>query len=381
MRAFTITIFFIISSTIFLNSCIEKSNPIIGNWIEQDNFKNPLIYQFEEDYYRMLNGDFSGEKVYKIKNDTFMFDNFFELEKVRFEIHKNVLKFYSIEKDSLLSKFEKYTFQNFIDYFNAKKNTSIKLPELEAKIVDWDDNVNTIVCGHNENGKMVIFFNGEQHYLDSLSYIKLLPNVDEFLYRTDTDLVFCDRRIKLVDLNNLKNELKKARRNRITFVAQNDIGDLQGIKVVLPYIESEIPDSLLSKYPPPPPILNYGNFNSDNILCKVQENSKELNSKKITDEEFQAFLKNEIRTNKRLTVHVYFDENMDCENYLQELSEIRKAYYSVRKEYSLEKYNEPDFENLESDILREIKNKFPMRIWEIDKEEYEKLLINRNDVS
>ncbi len=367
--------FLILFGIAIFSSCINK-NPLIGTWIEQDNFINPAIYEIGQDYYRILNGPFPGQRIYKVKKDTFMFDNFFELEKVRFETNEDELRFYSVDNDSLLSKFERNVYRNFIDYFNVKKNTAIMLPVLESKQINWDDNINTIVF--NNEDTCSIFFNGENSKLDSFTYLKFYPSVDYSEYVVENNLVFCDYRLKLYELDKLKIELQKAHKNRIIYVTQDSLNNLMGLSVFLPYIESNIPDSLKSKYPlppppPPPPTINFEDFNSENILCKIDLNKTVLNDNEVSPEKLDSITREKIQTVKGFIMHVYFDEKMDFESYLKKLSALREIYYSVRNEYSLNKFNEPNYEDLDSEKLREIQNLFPMRIREINKTEYEKI--------
>ncbi|MBN2881449.1 hypothetical protein JXM83_05360 [Candidatus Woesearchaeota archaeon] len=365
--------FLILFGIAIFSSCIHK-NPLIGTWIEQDNFINPAIYEIKQDYYRILNGPFPGQRIYKVKKDTFMFDNFFELEKIRFKIKEDELLFYSVDSDSLLSKFERNVYRNFIDYFNVKKNTAIMLPVLESKQISWDENINTIVF--NNEDSCSVFFNGENIKFDSLTYLKFFPTVDEYLYGVDNNLIFCDSRLKLHELDKLKIELQKARRNRITYVTQDSLNNLMGLRVILPYLESNIPDSLKSKYPPPPPppTFNLEDFHSENILCKIDSNKIVLNNQEVSPEKLYSITREKIQTIKGFVAHVYFDEKMDFESYLKELSALREVYYSVRNEYSHNKFNVPNYEDLESDRLREVQNLFFMRIREINKNEYEKLI-------
>jgi hypothetical protein len=364
--------YFIIFIIAIFSSCDDK-NPIVGTWIEQNNFTQPAIYEIGQDYYRILNGPISGKRLYKLKKDTFMFDNFLDLEKIRFEVKENELLFYSANNDSLLSKFERNVYRNFIDYFNVKKNTTVMLPIIESKQIRWEDNINTFVFD-NENGYS-IYFNGENIKLDNSTYLKLFTSADDYLHSIDNNLIFCNSRVKLEELNKLKIQLQKARRNRITYVTQDSSNNLLGLRVILPYVESDVPDSILSKYPPPPPppTFDFENFHSENILCKIDNMEKELNGEKIQPDKLYSIINRNITSIKGFTVHVYFDEKMDFESYLIELTKLREVYYSVRDKYAEDLYNEFRYENLEPDEQKKIRKIYPLRIREINKNEYEKI--------
>lgn len=364
--------FHIIFIIAIFSSCSNK-NSIVGDWIEQNNFTNPAIYEIRPDYYRNLSGPSSEKRLYKVRKDTFMFDNFMGLDKIRFEVKENELIFYSANNDTVLSKFERNIYKNFIDYFNVKKNTTIMLPILKAKQIGWEDNINTIVFD-NENDYS-IFQNGERFKLDSLSYLKLLPSADDYLHGVDNNLVFCDSKIKLSELNKLKIELQKAFRNRITYVTQDSSNNLFGLRVILPYIENNIPDSLLSKYPPPPPppTFDFEHFRSGNILCKISDTEKELNGKQIETDSLYSIINEKIKSVEGFTIHVYFDEKMDFENYLRELSKLKEVYETEREKYAEELYLKFRDEDMGNDEQEKTKILYPMRIREIDKNEYEKL--------
>lgn len=361
--------------SLFLNSCIKEKNPLIGKWIEKDNFTNPMIYEISEDYYVIINSGVVERKFYKIKKDTFIYDNYFQIEKLRFKTNGSLLSFYSSETDSQLSSFEKFSNNNFIDFFNSKKNTSINLPEIHAKNLKWGTTKNSIVCEYDGNGELIVFRNGELHLIDSLSFLKLLPNPDDYWTRNNNNLIFCDKNVKLKDFNIVKNELMRGHLTRITYVTQNNNKHLFGIRTGLPFKDNHLPDSLISKYPQPPPlpIFDLDCFTSRNILCLVKLDGIELNNKKRSWDNLHVLIKEKIKTVRGLVIHVNFDENLKYENYLLKLKKIRNIYYSIRNEYSQEKYNEPNYEDLENEAIRKVRRKFPMSIREIDKEEYNEI--------
>ncbi|MFB6340302.1 hypothetical protein ACE1ET_01195 [Saccharicrinis sp. FJH62] len=358
---------------ITLSACTNK-NHITGNWIEKDNFVNPEICEIRQDFYRTLNGPILQDRLYKIKKDTFLFDNFMGLDKIRFKVAENELLFYDINSDSLLGKFERNIYKNFIDYFNVKKHTEIMLPVLKATDIERKENSSTIVFDiENDNA---VYLNGEKFKLDSLTYLKLLPDIDDYLFGGGQNLVFCDGRIRLSVLNNLKSVLQKARRNRIIYVTQDSSDHLCGIQSVLPYTENNIPDSLLSKYPPlPPPLFsNPEDINEHAVICKISATGKEISGKPIKSEELDSVLKEKMMSTQGVIVDVYFDDRMDFETYLRELSKLRAVYQEESKKNSEELFLKFQQEDSEYEGQEDIRMIYPMLIHEIDRETYETLI-------
>ncbi|MFB6317766.1 hypothetical protein [Saccharicrinis sp. FJH54] len=355
-------------------SACTKKYPITGNWIEQDNFVNPEICEIRQDFYRTVNGSYHQDRLYKIKKDTFLFNNFTGLDKIRFKVTENELLFYDINNDSLLSKFERNIYKNFIDYFNIKKHTEIVLPVLKAVNIEWKENRSNFVFDIENNN--VVYLNGEKIKLDSLSYLKLLPDIDDYLFGRGQNLVFCDGRIRLSDLNKLKSVLQKGLRNRIIYVTQDSSDHLCGIQSVLPYTENNIPDSLLSKYPPPPPPLfsNSEGINEHTVICKISATGKEISGNPIKSEELDSVLKEKMMSTQVFTVDVYFDERMDYETYLRELSKLRAVYQEASEKNGEELFLKFQQEDSEDDGQEDIRMIYPMLIHEIDRETYETLI-------
>ena len=358
-------------------SCTEKS-PIIGSWIEKDNYINPEIWEISQDDFTIQDGS-AINLPYLIKKDTFIFNNTREFVKTRFEVINSKLNFYSLDGDSLIISLEKNTYNNFIDYFNRNKNTLINLPALKSKRNKFQPRFpSTFAFDKNDVSK--IFINGEKVVLDSSTYIKIFEIKSRHGYSTFSRYaeLFCDKELKLKDVNRLKTELQKAGMQQITYVTKDGFDTLYGSSFRLPYLGSYLPDSIKKKFPILPPTINFAaeTFNSNDILCKISMTYKEINGKTISEEMYKAFLSDKIKSESGFILHLNFDDQMNYERYLLELMRTMDIYENIKNEYSNEMFNEPDHENLDSEIRMEIRKIFPIKIREVYDEEYEKLKKN-----
>lgn len=352
-----------------LAGCVEKKS-MEGKWIEKDNFINPEIWELSQDSFRILPRDYY-KRYYKIKNDTFFYATIDGLGKSRFEIENNEIHFFSDVKDSITYVLEKYPYDNFIEYFNEKKSINVKLPELESSNIGFShQSTSTIVIENSANNEF--YLNGRKEKLDSLLHLRLFE-----IHRIRL-CVYCDKDIELSYLNKLKHELQKARVQRIIYITQDSLGKLYSHSFKQKIIESNIPDTIKPKHPFPPPAKfpKIEDFNSDDLHCKVNEQSIELNGKTLSKKEFKKVLIEKIKEETRSILFVNFDESMTYEIYLKKLNEIISIYKDVRNEYSMKIYQVKDFENLEHEERKEIRKLVPISVWEINKNEYEKIKKN-----
>ena len=138
---------------------------------------------------------------------------------------------------------------------------------------------------------------------------------------------------------------------------------LEGIKVKLPSIDESqsILDTLLPN-------------NYETLICLITKDKIELNGINVTSEILFKTVKEKISLKKNeLNVYILFDRKLNYETYVKEYSNLRNAYYSVRREYSKNKFGDSDYKNLDDSIYSKIMDLFPMRLFEINENDYERL--------
>ncbi|NPD48170.1 hypothetical protein [Lentimicrobium sp. S6] len=359
-----------------LAGCTEKKS-IVGTWIEKDNFVSPRIWDITQDSFRIRYWNHYNS-FYKIKGDTFMFPGFEGLKKNRFEIINDELNFYSIDNDSLIISLEKDSYNNFIDYFNKKKNTNISLPYLKSSINNFHT-LHSMTFVFNKTDLNNVYVNGEKIVLDSLAFLKILEIKNRDISTTGRrGSLYCDREIKLKDINRLKKELQKARIIQISYLTQDSSDILYGNYYKLPYIENKLFDSVFQRHtvPPLPKIPPLDDFTSNDILCKIGNQSIEVNGDDLSQKELEDFLINKIHDGIRNILYINFDERFTYANYLRKLYEIKNIYISEQQKYALKKFNKQDIEKLEPDEYLEIRKRFPILVVEINSNEYKEMKKN-----
>ena len=347
---------YILFAVLTLLSCADKNKQLTGNWIEKDNFRNPRIFKFTEDSFQVFEGKYLVDsKIFLIKKDTFISQDYNEISKCRIKLDGNILSFLNFGNDTVLSSYERGDFKNTLGYFNFKKGIKISLPTLAAEEIKEIEKINSIYIDSQNN----IYFNGTKTTITNLSNL-LTPNTEfERIYTC----IYCDKNVSFSKLQEIKNELIKDQYNLVTYITQNSVNELYGINVKLPQpIESE---SILD-------LIAENNF--ENLICFVSMNKIEINGKKISSNELHKLLTDKIYHKKNeLNLYVCFDDNLNYETYLKELYNIRSAYYSVRKEYSKIKFGDSEYENMDDSITSKIREIYPMRIAEINKDAFKRL--------
>jgi biopolymer transport protein ExbD len=347
---------YILFAVITLLSCADKNKQLTGTWIEKDNFRNPRIFKFAEDSFQVYEGKYLVDsKIFLIKKDTFVLQCYKEICKSRIKFIGNTFSFLDLSNDTVLGSYEKGDFKNPLDYFNYKKGTKISLPTLYSEEISEIQNINSIYIDSQNN----IYLNGTKTTIKNLANL-LTPNTEfERIYTC----IYCDKTVSHSKLQEVKNELMKTQYNLVTYITQNNENELYGINVKLPQsIESE---SILD-------LIAENDF--ENLICFVTKDSIDLNGKEISSKELHKLLKDKIYHKKNeLNLFVCFDNNLSYETYLKELYNIRSAYYSVRKEYSKNKFGDSEYENMGDSITSTIRETYPMRLAEINENAYKRL--------
>lgn len=347
---------YILFAVLTLLSCTDKNKQLTGTWIEKDNFRNPVIFKFTEDSFQVFEGKYLvNSKIYLLKKDTFISQNYNEISRSKIKLTRNILSFLDLGNDTLLSSYERGDFKNSLDYFNFKKGIKISLPTLLAEEIKEIQNVNSIYIDSQNN----IYFNGTKSTIKNLSN-HLKPNAEfERIYTC----IYCDKTVSFSKLQEVKSELIKTQYHLVTYITQSGENELYGVNVKLPQpIESE---SILD-------LIAENDF--ENLICFVSMNKIELNGKRISSNEFYKQLIDKISNKKNeLNLFVCFDDNLHYESYLKELYNIQSAYYSVRKEYSKIKFGDSEYENLDDSIRSKVREIYPMRFAEINEDTYKRL--------
>lgn len=364
-KAIYISILFLL-----VHGCTEKKNPLVGGkWIEIDNFINPQICSFSEDYISYNTFSFLNKSLYKIKADTLIFQGDFRMIKSRFRIKENTLELYADSSDSIRASFAKFEHQNILEFFNQRLNTTIELPNLPAKELNLRSIQNAFFCEYDDQGHLKLYRNGEPYTISNRSFIQLIPTDD---YGTQIlSALYCDKDVKIRDLNIIKSELQKATLLKMICLSQSK-GELNNFIISIPYTTSYLPDSSFNtEYPPPPPpppTFELTSWSKKDLLCVVDKEGILVNNKPISEEDLSHLISNQMNL-KGFIIHLYFDEELLYEDYLKKMSFIRNIFYEARNTYSKEKFDKANYKELEHDKSREVSRKFPMRIREINQAE------------
>jgi biopolymer transport protein ExbD len=347
---------YILFAVLTLISCVNTNLQLTGTWIEKDNFKNPKIFKFTEDSFQVFDGKYlNTTKIYLIKKDTFITDDYDEVHKTKVRLTGNVLSFIDLKSDTVYFSLEKGDFNNSLDYFNLKKGVNICLPKQKSEEHRNTDHVNSIYCDSQAN----LYFNGDKVNIKNLASKYKPQETFEINYNS----IYCDKSVNLSVLNEIKKELIMSGYNFVSYITLNDKNQLEEINVRLPQtIESQ---SILDLIP---------ENNFETLICHITNDSIVLNELEISSEQLFSTLKNKISQKKNeLNVNVYFDTTMNYESYIKEFYNIRNAYYTVRKEYSLAKFGDPNYQFMDDSISNAIKDLYPMRFIEINENDYKRL--------
>lgn len=343
-----------------LYSCTDTKDKIKGNWIEVDNFHDPMRLSFSDFSIQIESNNRKYEKLYHVQNDTFYVEQIEEIYKSIIKIENDRLNIIEIKNDSVTQTFERNNFENLVDYINVKKGLSIKLPQLENSFKGTDYDYQNTLFADYVNNELVIFFNGKVHNLSDTSFLKISENN----WRPKTQL-FVDKELKLSLLNQIKTELRKAQLHSVGYVTSDNSENWITIGTMLPPIDS------IGGRPLPPP-RHDENIKSENIIIEVNVNTAIINDNKTDLKNCKDILKGLIKLKQASVIRVFFDEKLNYESYLNYLSQFHKVYLELRNEYAKNTYNVSDYLDLGNDEILEVKRKYPMRIHEVDKAELKK---------
>ena len=367
---------------ILVNGCEETSSRLLSDkWIEKDNYTNPLIIEFSEDYFSTNSRNNQDERLYKIKGNTLMVQGDFELIKMKFNITNDLLELHSSDSNSSSTILERFNGKTLLEFFNKKLNTSISLPENSADNLDLSSVTNAFFSEYDKDQELKIYRNGKLYNISDSSFMNLLPHSYD-LWMNNYTALYCDKNLKIRDVNLIKEELKKGHLLKILCITKNSQNKLNSVRISLPYSNSHLPKSVTNKYllPPPPPEFMVENWNLSDLLCKVHKGGIVANNDSLSEIEFQSLVKYRMNQ-KGFIIHLYFDENLLYENYLNRMYNIKNIYYSARNKFSEEKFGIANYKDLDKEDFREVVRKYPMWIREINKDEHEiiKTLYNKSN--
>ncbi|TAJ11373.1 hypothetical protein DMA11_17180 [Marinilabiliaceae bacterium JC017] len=341
-----------------ISSCRNREEGINGTWIEVDNFQNPSILEIGDFSYKDTVNNQTFEKIYYFNNDTFYSNGAVQIYKSIIKKNKNRLQIYDVGEDTAIQVFERNTYENIVEYFNHKKGASIDLPQLKNSFQSTRDNyLNTMYVDYI-NKKMVVYFNGELHEINDTSYLALRNR-----RRKDNCQLFIDKELKVELLNKIKTELRKGQLNAIGYVIFSKNDALTTIGFRLP------PLGIIGDLPLPPPLPVGIGKKQENIVIQINVDFLFLNSRKVEPDDLKENLKKLIRLNNNSVLKVFFCEQLDFETYINYVVAMQQAYIDLRNEYSMSNYKQSDYLELEYEVVRTIRNKYPMKIQEINKEE------------
>ncbi|MFA5044874.1 MAG: hypothetical protein WC542_02955 [Paludibacter sp.] len=347
---------FILLAVATLFSCVENKKQLTGTWIEKDNFRNPKTFKYTENSFQVYEGKYLvEEKIFIIKKDTFITDNYKEIQKCKFILTGNILSFINLNNDSVMRSYEKGQFKNSLDYFNYKKKVNIIIPKQDSEEIRETEKVNSIYCDSSGN----TYFNGEKVNIRDLASQFKSHSYSEIIYT----LMYCDRNLSLSKLQEIKTQLIESKNYYVTYITLNKENQLEGVNVRLPPVVQS--QSILDSIP---------QNNYENLICQITKDKIELNGKNVTSEQLFKTVKDKISEKKNeLNIYAFFDNKLNYETYLKVIFNIRNAYYSVRKEYSKDKFGVSDYEFMDDSISNKIMDMYPMRVFEINENDYKRL--------
>jgi len=331
----------------------NKHSDILGKWIEKDNFQNPVIFEFKPLSYKITTRNYWDEKIYRLVQDTFYTNGFGEITKTVLKLKNDELFFYDIETDTLLSVLERYTFGNELDYFNAKKNTSIELPVTQYFHDGWNESFQNTLYADDKDGELAIYFNGKLHELNDTSYYSL--------HRKDWNRkceLFIDKDLKLSALNRIQIELRKAQMNKINYRVRNEQDSIICIARRLPLIKS------IYSGPIPPSFPDNIETKQKSILIKITRNLLSVNGKPIQKKDLKRILKELIELDKKSIMMFSLSDQLDFDTYINYYTLIMNAYYELRNDWAMQNYNVSNYFDLDNEQIRIIRRKYPMSMKE-----------------
>jgi biopolymer transport protein ExbD len=342
--------FFISFLMVLFVACSGNKAKLIGSWIEKDNFKEPLIIEFyKNNTYKMYPSDkFATNGLYQIDKDTLFTQHYFGIQKTKLVFTNTELKFIDLVTDTVTFTFEKGDFADVLEYFNHKKKANIVLPQLETFEFDRSEHEFSIYCDSLNN----IYLNGKKIVLSELA--KHLPKPENEMYGFTH--LYCDRNVKYSGLSKIKAALAKNGLRRLSYITTYYQKGFSCLTVRLPDLSEDF--SMLDDFPRE--IFNRNILEITNDLIK-------LNEVELAANELNAILRELlIKHGEKFILYIYFDDNVCYENYLKEMKNIRKAYFSVRHNYSKEHFNQSDYEMLGYNENKLVMDLYPMRILEIN---------------
>ena len=363
-------------------SCKTRDTELIGTWVELTNNHKPEIIVFDSSSFAFLYGyNYGNPEEYQISGNRLVFGHFGEPGTIwDYRIENDTLRLLDIKNDSVSHIFiKKGSFKppELISELHEVELTDIK----QMRLYKWSNSTdNTIVLRNNNDSTTDLIINNKRYVLDSLLYSKIFKlNIGRF---DDVDnLLFVDKDVKVSNLKLLEKELRKAKLRTFKYITQHN-DTLNFVRVVVPPINFNYPDSLAKKAPPlpMPPDINY----EKDWYCQINQSELLLNNKVISFDSLKNKMIKEYSRGNKQVLAIHFNPNLDYEEYIKMLSNIQNIFYQMRDEYALEhfafeNYSERHFhlDPQAHEIGREFRDKFPMLIREV----YEQKKIKKSPYS
>ena len=369
-------------------SCNQQKNQLIGTWIEYENFNSPYISLFDEDYIyffqsiELYQEYMSGMDIdsmiynylvhkmpYELNSDTLRIQTD-ELVLWRLKINDNVLTLQDFEDDSMFITYEKMSALNVVDYFNNKKGTNLELVVNEQKVINYGRLGEYLHLLDHEDKQL--FLSGKETTLDTTLYLKLT----HFQWYRHPFCLYIDKNVEMKVVNQLRKQLHKSGNVIVHYISKNEMNELSATGLRLPGWQNNYPDSLKKLIQPafiyPELPKNKESFQGK-TLVEVHPGAFLINDTLTDYGTFAEMLSAELEIRSKPEYFLFVSDQNKYEDFLNFYINTLSVYYKFRDEYSIEKFNEREFTNLdyeEAEIVREV---FPFLVREINEEEMKEL--------
>ena len=375
LKAFLIIPFALFTFLIFANLTVNGPGKVLNNFSLFDNqnnieqlkglWKNDSkdayghLIKFSDDKFSVLEDHaILKEYDYKIKDNNIIINvPNSEAIALKFQITNNKIKIWWNDLNS--SEFTKTEYENSLDVFLAEKNLNIKPPTVK----NYKVLARTELClfvAIQENKVMVQDQVGEFADLEKL-IIEEKSKFNQLDLNLVTVQLAVDGNTPMKQVYDFYQILRKINLLKVAFVCYPD-------------------DNTTNLYPPTafphklPPLIGAEILDSTELAAmsikffEIHADDKE-NSSITIEPELTQF----ISESEKYIIVLMYDNSTSYNDYMSYNDMIWSVVYKYRNQYALEKYN-IKYENLEKDLQKDVRKKYPLIIPKINKDEddYEK---------
>lgn len=376
--------------TIFIGltySCTRKQifNGFYFGRFETEDFDLPVLVRFKDNKYT---------DYFSVPYDTFSYDknnNIFKFKSISYNQDyevtifqdNNTLSYYHPDTDTLIFRVKKSESSNFLYDYLTDKNLKIELPTGKGTTETYGVDYRFYYPMYfNKIGKdLFVNFNDTTVKLDNtcfkflLAYKSGLSDIDK--YRFPITLI-ADKNLILTDINQLKEQLRIVGYTKISYILSSKEYDK------INYISRYIPplsESEILKYethslsfpplPPPPPEPELSFVKENGLIIESTKGQIFLTDKPIDKNKLQHRIKDKVLNDTESIIAYHITESSKYQDYIDLLELITNAYYDLRDDYLMSKYQIKyrglwNIDNRYEEARKEI----PMRILELDSIDY-----------